>query len=351
MVLDSFSLHEDYSTGTFIYTSCPRPPLILISQQLGQSSPIILLSQLELLNDKQSHPSELTFLPQLPPIEHINPATWNSAFLEVFFPCGTGINQFEKAINFAIFATLNMFSVLRGCLCCYKTAPEDNETTIEEDHTYIELDPENALAEVSMIVHTDEPRTPLHLYNKLLTECAYDELDGSPVNELFNCTFINVNDIDDPLVDRVNCTLTTYDGFSIAREFMDLWKLPCFVVCRQSDHSITRMELLAIGSPAAINWISMMIANEQVMKRFFRYSGLMFAQNDCAVTVPRNYPTVFVPPSTPIAKQTPKTQYHQPAPGSAPPQVQYLHYTDSATESEDGDSVLWPETYLQGTYC
>ena len=107
MVLDSFSLHEDYSTGTFIYTSCPRPPLILISQQLGQSSPIILLSQLELLNDKQSHPSELTFLPQLPPIEHINPATWNSAFLEVFFPCGTGINQFEKAINFANFATLN----------------------------------------------------------------------------------------------------------------------------------------------------------------------------------------------------------------------------------------------------
>ena len=127
-----------------------------------------------------------------------------------------------------------------------------------------------------MIVHTDEPRTPLHLYNKLLTERAYDELDGSPVNELFNCTFINVNDIDDPLVDRVN---------------------------------------------------------------------------DCAVTVPRNYPTVFVPPSTPIAKRTPKTQYHQPAPGSTPPRVQYLHYTDSATESEDGDSVLWPETYLQGTYC
>ena len=244
-----------------------------------------------------------------------------------------------------------MFSVLRGCLSCYKTSLEDNETNIEEDHTYIELDPEIALAEASMIVHTDKPRTSLHLYNKLLTEQAYEELDGSPVNELFNCTTINVNDIDDPLVDRVNCTLTTYDGFSIAREFMDLWKLPCFVVCRQSDHSITGMELLAIGSPAAINWISMMIANEQVMRRFFRYSGLMFAQNDCAVMVPRNYPTVFVPPSTPVAKRIPKTQYHQPTPGSAPPRVQYLNYTDSATESEDGDSVLWPETYLHRSYC
>ena len=50
-----------------------------------------------------------------------------------------------------------MFSVLQGCLCCYKSAPEDNETTIDEDHTYIELDPENALAEASMIVHTNEP--------------------------------------------------------------------------------------------------------------------------------------------------------------------------------------------------
>ena len=108
-----------------------------------------------------------------------------------------------------------------------------------------------------MIVHTDEPRTPLHLYNMLLTERAYEELDGSPVNELFNCITINVNNIDDPLVDRVNCTLT--------------------------------------------NWISMMIANEQVMRRFFRYSGLMFAKNDCDVTVPRNYPTVFVPPSILVA--------------------------------------------------
>ena len=209
-----------------------------------------------------------------------------------------------------------MFSVLRGCLSCYKT---NNETPTEEDHTYIELDPEIAFAEASMIVHTDEPRTSLHLYNMLLTERAYEELDGSPVDELFNCITINVNDIDDPLVDRVNCTLTTYDGFSIAREFMDLWKLPCFVVSRQSDHSLTGMELLAIGSPAAVNWISMMIANEQVMRRFFRYSGLMFAQNDCAVIVSRNYPTVFVPPSTPVAKRIPKTQYHHPTPESAPP--------------------------------
>ena len=211
-----------------------------------------------------------------------------------------------------------MFSVLRGCLSCYKTSPEDNEPNIEDDHTYIELDPEIELAEASMIVHTDEPRTSLHLYNKLLMERAYEELNGSPVNELFNCTTINVNDIDDPLVDRVNCTLTTYNGFSIAREFMDLWKLPCFVICQQRDHSITGMELLAIGSPTAINWISMMIANEQVMRRFFRYSGLMFAQNDCAVTVPQNYPTVFVPLSTPVAKRIPKTQYCQPTPGSAP---------------------------------
>ena len=309
MILPSFSIYEDYSTGTFIYTSCPQPPLMLISQQLGQSSPIILLSQLHPFNDKQSQPSKLTFIPLLPPIRHINPATWNSAFLKVFFPAPRASPKGQ------FFPTFNMFSILRGCLSCYKT---DNETPIEEDHTYIELDPEIALAEASMIVHTDEPHTSLHLYNMLLTERAYEELDGSPVNELFNCITINVNDIDDPLVDRVNCTLTTYDGFSIAREFMDLWKLPCFVVCRQSDHSITGMELLAIGSPAAINWISMMIANEQVMRRFFRYSGLMFAQNDCAVTVPRNYPTVFVPPSTPVAKRIPKTQYHHPTPGSAP---------------------------------
>ena len=256
----------------FVFTSCPRPPLMLISQQLGQGSPIILLSQLHLLNDKQSQPSKLTFLPQLLPIRHINPATWDSVFLEVFFSLCHGHQQKH---NF--FSPFNMFSVLRGCLSCYKTSLEDNEPNIEDDHTYIELDPEIELAEASMIVHTDEPRTSLHLYNKLLTERAYEELDGSPVNELFNCTTINVNDINDPLVDRVNCTLTTYDGFSIAREFMDLWKLPCFVICRQSDHSITGMELLAIGSPVSINWISMMIANEQVIRRFFRYSRLMFA--------------------------------------------------------------------------
>ena len=76
-----------------------------------------------------------------------------------------------------------MFSVLRGCLSYYKTSLEDNETNIGEDHTYIELDPEIALAEASMIVHTDEPRTSLHLYNKLLTELAFEELDGSPVND------------------------------------------------------------------------------------------------------------------------------------------------------------------------
>ena len=208
MILPSFSIYEDYSSGTFIYTSCPQPPLMLISQQLGQSSPIILLSQLHLFNDKQSQPSKFTFIPLLPPIRHINPATWNSAFLKVFFPAPQASPQGQ------FFPTLNMFSVLRGCLSCYKT---DNETPIEEDRTYIELDPQIALAEASMIVHTDEPCISLHLYNMLLMERAYEELDGSPVNELFNCITINVNDIDDPLVDRVNCTLTIYDGFSIAR--------------------------------------------------------------------------------------------------------------------------------------
>ena len=172
-----------------------------------------------------------------------------------------------------------------------------------------------------------------------MTKRAYDELEGSPLGELFNCITVNVNDYNDPLVDRVNCTLTTYDGFSIAREFMDLWKLPCFVVCRLSDQSITGLELLAIGSPAAICWIQMMTANEQVMKKFYRYSGLMFVQTDCTITVPRSYPAVYAPPTTPVAKRTPKTQYHQAAPGSAPPRVQYLYeYPDSATASEDSDS-------------
>ena len=160
-----------------------------------------------------------------------------------------------------------MLSILRESFCCFKWT--DEEESPEEEHTYIELDPELEIMEASMIVHTDEPRTPLHLYNRLLTERAYDELEGSPLGEIFNCTTVNVNDFEDPLVDRVNCTLTMYDGFSIAREFMDLWKLSCFVVCRESDHSITGLELLAIGSTAAISWINMMIANEQVMKRFY----------------------------------------------------------------------------------
>ena len=249
MILPSFSIYEDYSTGTFIYTSCPQPPLMLISQQIGQSSPIILLSQLHLFNDKQSQPSKLNIYTPIAAHQAYKPCDLEFCLPRSFFSCATGIAK-RASPKGQFFPTFNMFSILRGCLSCYKTSLEDNETTMEEDHTYIELDPEIALAEASMIVHTDEPCTSLHLYNMLLTEQTYEELDGSPVNELFNCITININDIDDPLVDRVNFTLTTYDGFSIAREFMDLWKLPCFVVCRQSDHSITGMELLAIGSPS-----------------------------------------------------------------------------------------------------
>ena len=162
-----------------------------------------------------------------------------------------------------------MLSILRGCLnVCKQAHPDQATTDDEEEHTYIELDPESA--EASMIIHVDEPHVPLYLYNKLLTEQVYEELDGSPVGELFNCVTINVNGMDDPLVERVNCTLITYDGFSIAREFMDLWKLLCYVICRPCDHTIIGLELLAIGSTAAINWINMMVANEQVMKKFFR---------------------------------------------------------------------------------
>ena len=230
-----------------------------------------------------------------------------------------------------------MFHRLREILCCHKRTRE--EDTPEEEHTYIELDPEIELENASMAVHTEERGTSIHLYNRLLTERAYDEIEGSPLGELFNCLTVNVNDYEDPLVERVNCTLVTYDAFSLVREFMDLWKLPCFVVCRLCDRSITGLELLAIGSPATVCWIQMMTANEQVMKKFYRYSGLMYVQTDCAITVPRSYPAVYAPPTTPVAKRTPKTQYHQAAPGSAPPRVQYLYeYYDSATASEDNDS-------------
>ena len=230
-----------------------------------------------------------------------------------------------------------MFRHLREIFCCHRTTREEEPP--EEEHTYIELDPEIELENASMAVHTEERGTTLHLYNRLLTERAYDEIEGSPLEELFNCLTVNVNDYEDPLVERVNCTLVTYNAFSLAREFLDLWKLPCFVVCRLSDQSITGLELLAIGSPAAVCWLQMMTANEQVMKKFYRYSGLMYVQTDCAITVPRSYPAVYAPPTTPVTKRTPKTQYHQAAPGSAPPRVQYLYeYSDSATASEDNDS-------------
>ena len=115
MIIPSFSIYEDYSTGMFIYTSCPQPPLMLISQQLGQSSPIILMLQLHLFNDKQSQPSKLTFIPLLLPIRHINPATWNPAFLEVFFSCATGITTRTIFPNFQhVFRTSRMFKLLQN---------------------------------------------------------------------------------------------------------------------------------------------------------------------------------------------------------------------------------------------
>ena len=47
-----------------------------------------------------------------------------------------------------------MFHHLREIFCCHKRSQEEEPP--EEEHTYIELDPEIELADASMVVHTDE---------------------------------------------------------------------------------------------------------------------------------------------------------------------------------------------------
>ena len=106
------------------------------------------------------------------------------------------------------------------------------------------------------------------MYSCLLTESAYEELEENCTTELFNAFTINLAD-DTPALTRVIYAIDLHDTFSLAMAYLQSWGLPCLVTYRHSKATVTRIELLAIGTSATVDWIGHMLQNGDIMRVFF----------------------------------------------------------------------------------
>ena len=116
---------------------------------------------------------------------------------------------------------------------------------------------------------------------------------------------------------------------------------------------ITGLRLLAIGSTAAVNWLSTMLGNPELMMEYFRFTGIHFT-SDSHSTVATPKEQRALPPLLPNMPDwmVPRTQLWIPPPEvarrtSAPPDFDH----DSYLADESADSVVESDSndYLSST--
>ena len=210
---------------------------------------------------------------------------------------------------------------IKGCLCL----------SSQEEHTYEDIDlgslcrayssePSRFPSEITQDFESTDPEPPLEvgLYCQLLTAEAYAEMNNNPFRKLRDVWIVHLGNRRDPLHQRVATAVDFHNVFSLIKAYLETWYLPCIIICWEDPEEITGLKLLAIGSTAAVNWLSTMLGNPEIMTEYFRYGGLHFTSDSCSTVVtPKEQCTLPPPPpNTPDTpdRLVPHTQLRIPPP-------------------------------------
>ena len=241
---------------------------------------------------------------------------------------------------------------IKGCLCL----------SSQEGHTYEDIEigslwrayssePSCFPSEITQDFESTDPEPPLEvgLYCWLLTAEAYAEMNNNPFRELHDVWIVHLGNQRDPLHQRAATTVDFYDVFGLIKAYLEMWYLPCIIICWEDPEEITGLKLLAIGSTAAVNWLLTMLGNPEIMMEYFRYGRLHFTSDSrSAVATPKEQRTLPPPPpNTPDTpnRLVPHTQLWIPPPEAARRASIRLDFDrdsyladESATSVEESDS-------------
>ena len=200
----------------------------------------------------------------------------------------------------------------KDCLCLSSTDQRENAyeeielRSVGEQVHDVSPTPSRRISDSEMSMASQQDT--VSLFCRLLTHEAYIEMEANPFATLYNVLVIRLDNHRDPLLRRALMTTDIHDVFSLIKRYLELWRLPCILVVRPDGESITGLTPLAIGSTAAVNWITPMLGNASLMKEYFRYAGLHFTEDTrSAVATPRHcLPITRTPANTPTFM--PRTQ-------------------------------------------
>ena len=244
---------------------------------------------------------------------------------------------------------------LKGCLCMSST----------EEHTYEDIDlqpmyrtysrePSRFPSEVNhdLEASNSEPPMEVGLYCRLLTAEAYAEMSNDPFRELNNIWIVHLGNLRDPLHQRAVAAVDFHDIFGLIKAYLETWYLPCIVICRADPEEMTGLKFMAIGSTAAINWLSTMLSNPEIMMEYFCFAGIHFTNDSrSAVATPKELRALPPPPPNTPDRRVPRTQLRVPPPAAAqraslvPDFNQESYLADASNEStadSESDSYLTP---------
>ena len=198
-----------------------------------------------------------------------------------------------------------------------------------------------------------EPLLEVGLYCRLLTAEAYAEMNNNPFHELRNVWIVHLGNHCDPLHQRAATAVDFHNVFGLIKAYLETWYLPCIVICRVDPEEITGLRLLVIGSTAAVNWLSTMLRNPELMTEYFQFAGIHFTSDSCStIATPKEQHALLPPPPITPDQMVPCTQLRIPPPEavwrtSVPPDFDH----DSYLADESADSVVESDSddYLSST--
>ena len=178
-------------------------------------------------------------------------------------------------------------------------------------------------------------------------------MNNNLFHELRNVWIVHLGNHRDPLHQLAATSVDFHDVFGLIKAYLEMWYLPCIVICRADPEEITGLRLLAIGSTAAVNWLSTMLGNPELMTEYFWFAGIHFTSDSrSTIATPKEQRALPpLPPNMPD-QMVPHTQLWIPLPDAAqrtsvPPDFD----CDSYLADESAESVVASDSddYLSST--
>ena len=124
-------------------------------------------------------------------------------------------------------------------------------------------------------------------------------MNNNLFHELRDVWIVHLGNHCDPLHQRMATAVDFHDVFGLIKAYLEMWYLPCIIICWADPEEITGLRLLAIGSMAAVNWLSTMLGNPELMTEYFRFAGIHFTSDShSAIASPKEQ--CALPPCHPI---------------------------------------------------